>query len=93
MLLMLYTCLLNADTFRTRLPYELPAGQYLLRLEKIGLDIKGQADFYVACAQIEVVEGGNGVWPVRGVEIPGHIKEADDSLTVDIRSPKVSLKS
>ncbi|RPA83959.1 hypothetical protein BJ508DRAFT_412999 [Ascobolus immersus RN42] len=84
--------------FRTRIPYEVPAGQYLLRIEQIGLEKPYLTDpslipeFYVACAQIEVVEGGDEVWPSvrdseRVVAIPGHIEEDDENIRADITSP------
>jgi hypothetical protein len=55
------------------LPKSLPSGQYLLRLEQIALHAAGSyggAQFYIGCAQINVVNGGSGT-PGPLVSIPG----------------------
>lgn len=45
--------------------------QYLLRVEQIGLHTPPEPQFFVSCAQINILNGGNGNPPM--VEIPGHI--------------------
>ncbi|CAF3750859.1 unnamed protein product [Adineta steineri] len=55
------------------IPKNVPSGQYLLRVEHIALHdafYHGGAQFYIACAQIEVTNGGNGS-PGPLVSIPG----------------------
>jgi hypothetical protein len=46
--------------------------RYLFRIEHIALDqaLNGGAEYYVACAQLNVTDGGNGT-PGPLVEIPG----------------------
>lgn len=42
-------------------------------------------EFYVGCAQIEVVDGGNGDWnEAERVAIPGHLRGDEEGLTVNI---------
>ncbi|KAF1949845.1 hypothetical protein CC80DRAFT_520297 [Byssothecium circinans] len=75
----------RAQTFEFKLPSELPDGEYLVRAEGLALHAahkKDKAQFYVACAQIKVTGGGNGVpgptikfpdgykWDSPGVFIP-----------------------
>ncbi|RPA82024.1 hypothetical protein BJ508DRAFT_414300 [Ascobolus immersus RN42] len=55
------------------IPSSTPSGQYLLRFEHIGLHSAGNpggAQFYMSCAQINVVNGGNGN-PGPTVRFPG----------------------
>ncbi|KAG8848278.1 hypothetical protein FRB96_001251 [Tulasnella sp. 330] len=55
------------------IPSQVPSGQYLLRFEQIALHVAstyGGAQFYIACAQINVVGGGTGT-PGPLVAIPG----------------------
>lgn len=55
------------------LPASLPSGQYLVRAEQIALHVAssfGGAQFYISCAQINVVGGGSGT-PGPLVSIPG----------------------
>jgi hypothetical protein len=60
---------LNSVTFT--IPKNLPSGEYLLRPEHIALhDSSGGAQFYISCAQIRVINGGNGT-PGPLVSIPG----------------------
>jgi hypothetical protein len=75
----------RARTFNFKLPDELPAGEYLLRAEGLALHAAhkpNNAQFYVACAQINVTGSGTGVlsptikfpggyqWNSTGVLIP-----------------------
>ncbi|KAJ2918355.1 hypothetical protein MD484_g2060, partial [Candolleomyces efflorescens] len=64
---------LNARKLNTTIPAGTPSGQYLLRVEQIGLLIPLEPQFYISCAQITVFDGGNGV-PAPMVAIPGHIQ-------------------
>jgi len=55
------------------IPKNVPTGQYLLRVEHIALHDAyyfGGAQFYIACAQLDVTNGGTGS-PGPLVSIPG----------------------
>ncbi|KAG6849148.1 hypothetical protein H0H93_010937 [Arthromyces matolae] len=56
----------------TTIPQDTPSGQYLVRGEQIGLQ-NPPAEFYLGCAQINIVNGGSGN-PSK-VSIPGYISE------------------
>jgi hypothetical protein len=63
----------RARTFNFRLPAELPAGEYLLRAEGLALHAAHKPDkaqFYIACAQINVTGSGNGI-PGPAIKFPG----------------------
>ncbi|KAL2881076.1 hypothetical protein SGCOL_003735 [Colletotrichum sp. CLE4] len=63
----------NVGNFTFKLPEETPAGQYLLRIEHIGVHGAGDfggAEFYFNCAQIEVESSSTAV-PGPTVKIPG----------------------
>ncbi|KAF1921516.1 glycosyl hydrolase family 61-domain-containing protein [Ampelomyces quisqualis] len=63
----------RARTFNFKLPTELPAGEYLLRAEGLALHAAHKPDksqFYVACAQINVIGGGARV-PGPTLKFPG----------------------
>ncbi|TEB24556.1 hypothetical protein FA13DRAFT_1305558 [Coprinellus micaceus] len=69
----------------TTLPSSTPSGEYLLRVEHIGLHVAGAPQFYISCAQINVTGGGSGN-PAK-VSIPGYISKSDPGLTVNIYNP------
>ncbi|KAJ7121476.1 glycosyl hydrolase family 61-domain-containing protein [Mycena epipterygia] len=55
------------------IPAETPSGQYLIRIEHIALHVAssyGGAQFYIACAQVDVTNGGTGT-PSPLVAFPG----------------------
>ncbi|KIO32115.1 glycoside hydrolase family 61 protein [Tulasnella calospora MUT 4182] len=61
------------QSFQFTLPLCLPNGDYLVRIEHIALHAAasyGGAQYYLACGQIKVVNGGNGT-PSPLVSIPG----------------------
>ncbi|TEB27401.1 hypothetical protein FA13DRAFT_1794799 [Coprinellus micaceus] len=67
------------NTLNFSIPAEVPSGEYLLRVEHIGIH-SSSPEFFVSCAQIKVVNGGNDpslhyyVWePVPGFvyKVPG----------------------
>ncbi|KAG6910113.1 hypothetical protein DXG01_013167 [Tephrocybe rancida] len=72
---------LGKSQFTTTIPRNTPSGQYLVRAEQIALHVL-PPEFYVGCAQINVVNGGSGN-PSK-VAIPGHISPSDPGLNVDI---------
>ncbi|KAG6823900.1 hypothetical protein H0H92_008669 [Tricholoma furcatifolium] len=65
----------------TTIPRDTPSGQYLVRGEQIGLHVI-PAEFYVGCAQINVVNGGSGN-PAK-VSIPGYIAANDPAININI---------
>ncbi|KAG8830206.1 hypothetical protein FRC17_005233 [Serendipita sp. 399] len=70
------------------LPKSLPNGQYLLRVEQIALHLSGSANgaqFYLACAQLNVVGGGSGN-PSPLVSFPGAYKQTDPGILINIYS-------
>ncbi|KAF2823313.1 hypothetical protein CC86DRAFT_65893 [Ophiobolus disseminans] len=71
------------------LPKTLPSGEYLLRVEHIGLHSAGSAggaQFYISCAQIKVNGGGNGN-PGPLVSFPGAYKADDKGIQINIYYP------
>ncbi|KAG6879094.1 hypothetical protein C0992_005239 [Termitomyces sp. T32_za158] len=65
----------------TTIPANTTSGQYLVRAEQIGLH-NPPPEYYVGCAQINIVNGGNGK-PDK-VSIPGHINPTDPGVTANI---------
>lgn len=62
------------------------SGQYLLRAEHIALHVAGSvggAQFYISCAQINVVGGGSGS-PSPLVKLPGAYSATDPGILVNI---------
>ncbi|KAG6902352.1 hypothetical protein C0995_001149 [Termitomyces sp. Mi166 len=55
--------------------------QYLVRAEQIGLH-NPPPEYYIGCAQVKIVNGGNGN-PDK-VSIPGHIDPKDPGVTANI---------
>lgn len=64
------------------IPSCLPAGDYLLRIEQIGLHVAstvGGAQFYISCGQLTVTGGGSGT-PGPLVSLPGAYQATDVSI-------------
>ncbi|KAK4556830.1 hypothetical protein LTR86_005810 [Recurvomyces mirabilis] len=74
-------------------PDRLPAGEYLIRPQHIGLhesqgDGKG-AQYFYSCAQVKIESSSANAWlPTRTVKIPGMIKEQDDGVKFNIWYPQ-----
>ncbi|CAA7263969.1 unnamed protein product [Cyclocybe aegerita] len=68
----------------TTLP-RVPSGEYLVRIEQIGLHVAGAPQFYISCAQINVQNGGGSL--PGGVSIPGYVSMSDPGLSVNIYYP------
>jgi hypothetical protein len=74
------------------IPSSLAAGDYLMRIEHIGLHVAqsvGGAQFYISCGQLTVTGGGSGS-PTPLVAFPGAYVATDPSILIDIYSPVVS---
>lgn len=68
------------------IPSQLPAGEYLLRVEQLAIHNPGGVpQFYLSCAQLKVTGGGSGK-PSPTTKIPGHIKATDPGYTANIYS-------
>ncbi|KAK0614625.1 glycoside hydrolase [Immersiella caudata] len=71
------------------LPASTPPGQYLLRVEHLYVRYPlGTTQFYIACAQIEVLQGGSVKGPVKEpgkehmVRFPGAYEVSDPGIAV-----------
>ncbi|KAK1962990.1 fungal cellulose binding domain-containing protein [Colletotrichum sublineola] len=78
-------CTWDKDTIDFTIPKDTPDGEYLLRIEHIGVHGAhvGQAEFYNSCAQIKVTGGGNGT-PGPMIRFPGGYKKTDPSFNFSI---------
>ncbi|KAI9902232.1 hypothetical protein N3K66_004049 [Trichothecium roseum] len=77
-----------SDSYTFTLPSCIPDGQYLLRIQQLGIHNpwpSGIPQFYIACAQINV-SGGSGTFSPN-LEIPGAFKETDSGYTANIYDP------
>lgn len=77
---------------RIRIPQCIAPGQYLLRAEMLalhGAGSPGGAQFYMECAQINVV-GGTGTKSPSTVSFPGAYKANDPGVTLSIYWPVVT---
>ena len=75
------------------IPKSTPNGDYLFRVEHIGLHVAqsvGGAQFYLSCGQITVTGGGSGK-PGPLVAFPGAYSATDPGILIDIYYPVVSL--
>ncbi|KAJ3501539.1 hypothetical protein NLJ89_g9293 [Agrocybe chaxingu] len=75
----------NANQLTTTIPASTPSGEYLVRIEQVGLHVAGAPQWYISCAQINVTGGGSGN-PMK-VNIPGYVPASDPGLTVNIYNP------
>lgn len=73
------------SSLKFNVPSSISAGQYLVRVEQIGLHVAGAPQFYVSCAQVEVTGGGSAT--PSTVSIPGYVSASDAGLTVNIYNP------
>ncbi|KAK3326803.1 glycoside hydrolase family 61 protein-like protein [Apodospora peruviana] len=72
----------NKKVVSFTIPKNVPSGKYLVRVESIALhqaQSAGGAQFYLACAQVEVTGGGNGS-PGPLVAFPGAYKSGGPGL-------------
>lgn len=74
------------DQFTFTIPKSLPSGQYLIRGEQIALHVAetyGGAQFYIGCAQVNVINGGDGT-PGPLVSIPGVYTGYEPGILINI---------
>jgi len=74
------------QSFTFEIPSSLPSGQYLIRAEQIALHVAstyGGAQFYIGCAQVNVVNGGSGN-PSPLVSIPGVYTGYEPGILINI---------
>ncbi|CAA7266770.1 unnamed protein product [Cyclocybe aegerita] len=77
---------LDKSEFTVTIPPQVPSGEYLVRMEQVGLQQPGLPEYYVSCAQIKITDGGSGT-PAK-VEIPGYIAQNDPSIMINIFDTK-----
>ena len=79
-------CSWDEDNVWGVIPATIPNGQYLLRGEHIGLHgaHDGQAEFYVACAQIEVTGNSATSIPGQSTLFPGGYQATDAAVNFSI---------
>jgi len=73
------------------IPKATPSGDYLARIEHIGLHAASQkngAQFYLSCGQITVTGGGSGT-PSPLVSFPGAYSASDPGILIQIYYPVV----
>ncbi|KAJ0163944.1 Endo-beta-1,4-glucanase D [Colletotrichum tanaceti] len=80
---------LNSQVLSAKIPSCIASGEYLVRVEHIGLHgaaTEGGAQFYVACAQVSVSGGGNTSQPGL-VSFPGAYKSTDPGILFQLFWP------
>jgi hypothetical protein len=90
---MLLTLCEGLKTLNFTIPKATPSGDYLARIEHIGLHAASQkngAQFYLSCAQITVTGGGSGT-PSPLVSFPGAYSATDPGILIQIYWPVVSF--
>ncbi|OLN83315.1 putative endo-beta-1,4-glucanase D 7 [Colletotrichum chlorophyti] len=78
-------CTWDKNTVEFTVPKDTPNGEYLIRVEHIGVHGAhvGQAEFYNSCAQVKITGGGNGT-PGPMIKFPGGYKKTDPSFNFSI---------
>ncbi|KAF5971908.1 hypothetical protein FBULB1_8996 [Fusarium bulbicola] len=79
-------CSWDEDSVHFKIPSTLPDGQYLIRGEHIALHgaHAGEAEFYYACAQVEVTGNSATTIPGTSVSIPGVYKQDDAAVNFSL---------
>ncbi|KAF2834384.1 lytic polysaccharide monooxygenase [Patellaria atrata CBS 101060] len=71
------------NTYDVQIPSCIAAGEYLLRIQQLGIHNPGSPpQFYISCAQVKVTGGGSTNF--NGVSIPGAFKSSDPGYTANI---------
>ncbi|KAL2109391.1 hypothetical protein VUR80DRAFT_2523 [Thermomyces stellatus] len=77
------------QSYSFTLPDCLPDGEYLLRIQSLGIHNPypaGIPQFYISCAQLSITGGSGDSWE-QPVQIPGVFKETDPGYTANIYDP------
>jgi hypothetical protein len=77
-----------SQTYTSTFPKQLPTGEYLLRIQQLGIHNPypgGTPQFYIGCAQVSVTNGGTGN-PGPLVAIPGFMDGTEPGYVVNIYS-------
>lgn len=73
-------------SYTSNIPRCIPDGEYLLRIQQLGLHNPGAPpQFYISCAQVKVTNGGS-TNPSPTALIPGAFKSTDPGYNVNIYS-------
>ncbi|KAG6897627.1 hypothetical protein C0992_012856 [Termitomyces sp. T32_za158] len=72
---------LNWSFLNTTIPEITPPGDYLVRVESVGLHVVGAPQWYISCAQIHITGSGTGT-PTK-VSIPGYVSPDGRPLPYD----------
>lgn len=76
-----------SSTYSVNIPSCIAPGDYLLRIEQLGIHNPGSPpQFYISCAQVKVTGGGSTTLSPT-TKIPGHVKSTDSGYTANIYSP------
>jgi hypothetical protein len=77
-------CSYQKDKLEFTIPEKVPPGEYLVRVEHIGLHEghKNRAQFYIECAQLKISGPGGGT-PTPLVKIPGIYNASDPGIAYD----------
>ncbi|KAK1750874.1 glycoside hydrolase [Echria macrotheca] len=71
------------STYTSTIPKCIKDGEYLLRIQSLGIHNPGSTpQFYISCAQVNVTGGGSAT--PSGVKIPGAFKATDPGYTANI---------
>lgn len=72
------------SSYTYSIPKCIPNGEYLLRIQSLGIHNPGSTpQFYVSCAQVNVT-GGGSTTPNPTVKIPGAFKATDPGYTANV---------
>ena len=79
-------CTWDKDQLTFQIPINIPPGEYLIRVEHIGLHggHVGEAEFYYSCAQIRVSGNGTGQPHPPLVKIPGVYNNEESGIRFNI---------
>ncbi|KAK2474051.1 hypothetical protein H9L39_14011, partial [Fusarium oxysporum f. sp. albedinis] len=79
-------CNYDAPSFDVKIPQGTPNGEYLLRVEHIGIHRShvNQPEHYVSCAQVKVTGGSDGTVDAEMVKFPGAYKDTDEYANFSI---------
>lgn len=74
----------DKKNFQFRLPAEIPAGQYLMRIEQMSVHPPyRQKEWYVQCAHLNIASSYNGRAPGPTIRFPGGYKISDAAIQLD----------